>query len=117
MHAMTAPSQPLPGSIRAYVPRGPALAIVDAVHRCGYAFADWCVSDNRDAVWGHVELPDRDAVLYLVQRLASLQLLIEIDVVPLTHDGRGRWSVKLRAACGKSSRDADAPPSSPPRHP
>ncbi|HET6585363.1 MAG TPA: hypothetical protein VFG69_18020 [Nannocystaceae bacterium] len=101
-------------STRTYSPRGPALALVDAVHRCGYGFADWCVSDARDAVWGHVELPDRDSVLALVQRLASLPLLIEIDVVPLAHDGRGRWSVKLRAACGRTSRDADAlPPSTP----
>jgi hypothetical protein len=114
MSAMSIMTPETLGSRRAYAPRGPVLALVDAVHRCGYAFADWFVSDTRDAVWGHVELPDRDAVLLLVQRLAGLQLVIEIDVVPLTHDGRGRWSVKLRAACGKRSRDAHALPTSTP---
>ncbi len=95
MHAASAIAPPPP--YRGRYPRGPALAIVDAVHRCGFAFADWCVSERRDAVWGHVELPDRDAVLRLVQQLASLHTPIEVDVVPLAADGRGRWSVKLRA--------------------
>ena len=74
-----------------------ALAIVETVRYCGYELADFCISQRGDAVWGHVELPDRASVVVLVQELAHLRTHIEVDVVPLAHDGRGRWSVKLRA--------------------
>ena len=70
---------------------------MDACRSLGVAFADWCVPDSRDAVWGHLELADREAVLRLVQHLARLQTPIEIDIVPPAQHGRGRWSVKLRA--------------------
>jgi hypothetical protein len=94
MHAMPAP----PSAARdPEYPRSPALLIVDTVRRCGIESADWCVSATGDAVCGHIVLADADAVLHLVQRLARLATPIELDVVPLTADGRGRWSVKLRA--------------------
>jgi hypothetical protein len=78
-------------------PRGPALVIVDACRALGLAFADWCVTDSGEAVWGHLELADRESVLRLVQALAQLHTPIEIDIVPPPRPGSGRWSVKLRA--------------------
>lgn len=95
MHAMSL-LDPMSRPGRRY-PRGAALVIVDTCRALGVAFADWCVSDSRDAVWGHLELADREAVLGLVQRLARLQTPIEIDIVAPAHHERGRWSVKLRA--------------------
>lgn len=80
------------------------LEIVDTVRYCGYEIADWCISARGDAVWGHVEVPDRDSVLVLVQQLAHLHTAIEVDVVPLAHDGQGRWSVKLRAGLTAGER-------------
>jgi hypothetical protein len=96
MHAMSMLDPPSSARARR-TPRGAALAIMDACRALGVASADWCVTDSRDAVWGHLELADRDAVLRLVQGLARLQTPIEIDIVAPPHCGQGRWSVKLRA--------------------
>jgi hypothetical protein len=96
MHAMSMLDPPSSARARSY-PRGPALVIVDACRALGLAFADWCITDSCDAVWGHLELVDREAVLRLVQELARLETPIEVDIVPPVRHGRGRWTVKLRA--------------------
>ena len=75
------------------------LAVVDAVRHAGVEFGDWYVvpGPHAEAICGHIEVADRQAVSRLLDALLDVGAGLDVDVGPATGDPEGRWAIRLRA--------------------